>query len=72
MYFYPYNDQIIYIFITAQYQIGTAEPTLMFYKSDSNSSVEYLGRGDEDSLIAFIDDQMGRSGPKYEARKHIY
>ena len=36
-------------------------PTMKLYKSGAGSSVEYSGRRHFDSLVAFIDEQMGRA-----------
>ena len=44
----------------------TGYPTLKFFKSGADSSVKHRGGRDIDSLVAFIDEQMGRAPAKKE------
>ena len=46
----------------------TGYPTLKFFKSGADSSVKHRGGRDIDSLVAFIDEQMGRAPAKKEVR----
>ena len=45
--------------ILAQYPLVDGYPTLMFFKSGLNSAVTNSGRRDMDTLMTFVDQQMG-------------
>ena len=44
----------------------TGYPTLKFFKSGADSGVKHRSGRDMDSLVAFIDEQMGRAPAKKE------
>merc|ERR1712223_1215369 len=47
----------------------TGYPTLKFFKSGADSGVKYRSGRDKDSLVNFVEEQMGRAKPKETAKK---